>query len=229
MAGRRAGRAASPGPSPVEQDYLKVIWSAQEWSGDPVTTSMLAQRLGVGAPTVSETLRRLTGRGWVEHRRYGAVTLTDDGTALALAMVRRHRLLETWLVAELGYRWDEVHDEAEQLEHAVSDTFVARLDARLDHPQRDPHGDPIPTADGQVHRPAAVPLDQLGPGRRGTVARIDDADPEVLRECAAAGVGLDSVLTVPVGLSPAATAAIRVVPDAPAGALSAGGSRGSSG
>ena len=213
MAGRRAPAASGhqADPTPVAQDYLKVIWSVGEWTSVPVTISLLAGRLGVGLPTVSETLRRLADRGWVEHRRYGAVTLTDEGRDLAVAMVRRHRLIETWLVDRLGYGWDEVHDEAEHLEHAVSDTFVDRVDAALGRPARDPHGDPIPTALGQVQRPDTVLLTELGAGERGAVARIDDADGAVLRECAAAGIGLDTVLTVPAPLSDAAVAAIRVV------------------
>lgn len=224
MAGVRAGggargrEVARAGVTAVAQDYLKVIWAAQEWSEEPVTTSLLADRLGVGAPTVSETLRRLTARGWVRHPRYGAVTLTEEGRRLALAVVRRHRLIETWLVDQLGYRWDEVHDEAEELEHAVSDRFVERLDDLLGHPVRDPHGDPIPSAAGAVQRPPAVPLDTLVAGERGRVARISDEDPAVLRECAAAGVGLDTELTAPTDLSSGAVAAIRVVqvPAAPA-------------
>ncbi|WP_308121830.1 metal-dependent transcriptional regulator, partial [Actinotalea ferrariae] len=183
---RRSGAHAVPGLTPVAEDYLKVVWNLQEWSDDPVTPSMLAQRLGIGLPSVSETLGRLAGRGWVEHERYGAVRLTPSGRALAVAMVRRHRLVETWLVEHLGYGWDEVHDEAEVLEHAVSDRFVERLDALLGHPVRDPHGDPVPRADGTVERPDAVPLATLPPGRRGRVARVDDDDPAVLRECAEA-------------------------------------------
>ena len=207
MAGvRRAGEVTA-----VVQDYLKEIWNAQEWSADPVTTSLLADRLGVGAPTVSETVRRLVRDGWVEHEPYGAVALTDAGRTLAVAMVRRHRLIETWLVQHLGYGWDEVHDEAEELEHAVSDRFVERLDAALGRPTRDPHGDPIPSADGSVHRPDAVRAADLADGERGVVVRIDDEDPGVLRECAAAGVVLDTVVRAPTGLSTAALTAVRVV------------------
>lgn len=209
MAGRRGGKSAAAATA-VAQDYLKVIWNAQEWEPAPATPSQLAERLGVAAPTVSETLRRLASAGWVDHRPYGSPTLTDEGRRIALSMVRRHRLIETWLVRELGYRWDEVHDEAEELEHAVSDRFVERIAERLGHPERDPHGDPIPAADGEVRRPPAVPLGTLAPGRRGTVTRVDDADPEVLRECAAAGIGLDSEVEVPVPLSAAAVAAIWV-------------------
>jgi len=177
--------------TPVAQDYLKAIWSAQEWSDEKVTTGLLADRLGVGPSTVSETVRRLTAQGLLGHEPYSGVWLTDDGRRHALTMVRRHRLIETWLVRELGYTWDEVHDEAEVLEHAVSDRLVERIDARLGHPVRDPHGDPIPTADGRVVRPDAVPLVDLAAGDRGVVARISDADPEALRYLAGLGLELD--------------------------------------
>ena len=181
--------------TPVAQDYLKIIWSAREWSSAPVTTKMLAARLGVGAPTVSETVRRLTVQGLVAHAPYGEITLTEVGRGHAVAMVRRHRLLETYLVQELGYSWDEVHDEAEVLEHAVSELMIERIDARLGHPARDPHGDPIPTRDGRVPSPPARRLWDLEPGE-WVVARISDTDPELLRFCAAAGLGLDARLTV---------------------------------
>jgi DtxR family Mn-dependent transcriptional regulator len=146
------------GLSAVAQDYLKVIWNAQEWSLDKVSTKMLAEKLGVSASTASESIRKLAEQGLVDHEKYGAVTLTESGRRAALAMVRRHRLLEAFLVKELGYSWDEVHDEAEVLEHAVSDRLVARIDAKLGFPQRDPHGDPIPGPDGQVPTPPARQL-----------------------------------------------------------------------
>lgn len=199
-------------PSVTVEDYLKAVWSLQEWDDAPVTTTRLARRLGVGAPTVSETVRRLAERGWLEHEPYRGVTLTATGRTLAVRMVRRHRVLETWLVEHLGYAWDEVHDEAEVLEHAASDRLVDRLHRALGEPTRDPHGDPIPASDGSVPRPDAVPLGTLGPGERGRVARVDDADPAVLRECDAAGVVLDAVVVAPVRLSAVALAGVRVVP-----------------
>jgi len=186
----------TPVLTPVTQDYLKVIWSAQEWSDVPVTTKLLAARLGVGASTVSETVRRLADNGFVTHEPYGAVQLTPDGERHALAMVRRHRLVETFLVEMLGYGWDEVHDEAEVLEHAVSDRMLDRIDAKLGHPTRDPHGDPIPAADGRVPTPPARPLSDCRDGDAGTVARISDADPEMLRYFDAVGISLDSRLRV---------------------------------
>ena len=191
----------SPGDEPneltaVAQDYLKVIWNAQEWSLDKVSTKMLAEKIGVSASTASESIRKLAEQGLVDHEKYGAVTLTESGRRAALAMVRRHRLLEAFLVKELGYSWDEVHDEAEVLEHAVSDRLVARIDAKLGFPQRDPHGDPIPGSDGQVPTPPARQLWSCADGDIGTVARISDKDPEMLRYFDSIGISLDSRLRV---------------------------------
>ncbi|MEN3224059.1 manganese-binding transcriptional regulator MntR [Mycolicibacterium porcinum] len=182
--------------STVAQDYLKVIWTAQEWSREKVSTKLLAERIGVSASTASESIRKLADQGLVHHEKYGAVTLTDAGRSAALAMVRRHRLMETFLVQELGYSWDEVHDEAEILEHAVSDRMLDRIDAKLGHPTRDPHGDPIPAADGQVPTPPARQLSACQDGDAGTVARISDADPEMLRYFDSVGISLDSRVRV---------------------------------
>jgi DtxR family Mn-dependent transcriptional regulator len=182
--------------SSVAQDYLKVIWTAQEWSVDKVSTKMLAERIGVSASTASESIRKLADQGLVDHEKYGAVSLTEAGRTAALAMVRRHRLMETFLVRELGYGWDEVHDEAEVLEHAVSDRMLDRIDAKLGYPTRDPHGDPIPAADGKVPTPPARQLSVCENGDAGTVARISDADPEMLRYFDSVGISLDSRLRV---------------------------------
>ena len=182
--------------SPVAQDYLKIIWSATEWSPDPVTVKQLSEKLGVRAATISDGIRRLADQGLLVHEPYGGIELTDAGRRHAVAMVRRHRLIETFLVAELGYGWDEVHDEAEVLEHAVSDELVDRIDRRLGFPARDPHGDPIPTAEGTPRRPDAVPLLDAQTGIALSVVRISDADPAVLRYLAERGVGLDTAVTV---------------------------------
>lgn len=179
---------------PAGDGWRKAV--TKMWSQDKVSTKMLAERIGVSASTASESIRKLAEQGLVDHEKYGAVTLTDSGRRAALAMVRRHRLLETFLVNELGYRWDEVHDEAEVLEHAVSDRLMARIDAKLGFPQRDPHGDPIPGADGQVPTPPARQLWACRDGDTGTVARISDADPQMLRYFASIGISLDSRLRV---------------------------------
>lgn len=180
--------------SASSQNYVKAIWSLGEWSDQPVTASLLAARVGVKISTVSDAVRRLTEQGFAKHTPYGAVTLTDPGRTHAVAVVRRHRLIESFLVQVLGYRWDQVHEEAETLEHAVSDFMVERIDEHLGFPARDPHGDPIPQADGTVHRPEAILLSALGPGARARVERISDDDPELLQFFAEKGLGVDTVV-----------------------------------
>lgn len=163
------------------QNYLKVVWAGAEWSEEPITASVIAERLGLRLSTISEGVRKLAQQGLLTHTPYGAVELTALGRTHALAMVRRHRLIETFLVQTLGYRWDEVHDEAEHLEHAVSDLMIDRIDALLGFPTRDPHGDPIPAADGTLIMPQAVQLSLVAPGSRAVVERIADDDPALLQ------------------------------------------------
>ncbi|MGJ9424050.1 metal-dependent transcriptional regulator [Aeromicrobium sp. CF3.5] len=178
------------------EDCLKAIFSVGEWDPRARTNGDVAARLGVSASTTSELVRQLVADGLVDHEPYGPVQLTDAGLAQALQMVRRHRLLETYLVTGLGYSWDEVHDEAEVLEHAVSDLMLRRIDSTLGHPWRDPHGDAIPTPDGVLHLPAARPLAGMEPGEGGFVARILDEDPALLRWFDDMGVALDVRLVV---------------------------------
>ncbi|GAC58519.1 putative DtxR family transcriptional regulator [Gordonia hirsuta DSM 44140 = NBRC 16056] len=182
--------------SSVTQDYLKVIWTSQEWTDTKVTTKLLAEKLSVSASTASEGIRKLADQGLVDHERYGSVSLTDDGRAAAIGMVRRHRLLETFLVRELGYGWDEVHDEAEILEHAVSDQLIDRIDAKLGYPRRDPHGDPIPHSDGRVPDAGSRQLADLSVDQSGVINRISDSDPEMLRYFQEIGIDLDRTVTV---------------------------------
>lgn len=178
------------------QDYLKAIWSLGEWSTDGVTITALAERLGVRTSTASDGVKKLVENGFVEHSPYGVVMLTELGDAHAVSMVRRHRLVETYLVREFGYDWDEVHEEAEVLEHAVSDRLIDAIDARLGHPTRDPHGDPIPSAAGTPHLPDAVPLSSVVIGDSVVVSRISDSDPERLRIFAEQGLVLDCEVDV---------------------------------
>ncbi|PPF78264.1 metal-dependent transcriptional regulator [Subtercola sp. Z020] len=187
---------AAPQLTNAAQDYLKVIWAASEWAPEPVTVKQLAERTGVSAATVSDGIRKLAGLGMIAHEPYGSIELTEAGRSVAIGMVRRHRLVETFLVEMLGYSWDEVHDEAEVLEHAVSDTLIDRIDRQLGYPARDPHGDPIPTADGKPRRTDAVRLSDAEPGHPLFVSRISDADPALLRYVAEKGVVLDVRLTV---------------------------------
>ncbi|WP_164874121.1 metal-dependent transcriptional regulator [Rhodococcus spongiicola] len=199
--------------SSVAQDYLKVIWTVQEWSGERVSTKLLSEKIGVSASTVSEAIRKLSDQGLVDHARYGSIALTDAGRAAAVSMVRRHRLIETFLVNELGYGWDEVHDEAEVLEHAVSERMINRMDVKLGFPERDPHGDPIPAADGSVPTPPARQLSDFQDGDSGRVARISDADPAMLRYFDSVGIALDTEITVVERRDFAGTVSIRLGAD----------------
>lgn len=172
--------------TPVAQDYLKVIWSATEWGDPPITSKGLAARLHTSAAGVTDMVKRLAGQGLVDYESYRPVRLTPAGERLAVAMVRRHRLIETLLVRMLGYDWAEVHDEAEALEHAASEQLIERIDALLGHPAADPHGDPIPGADGTLRRPDAMrPGEAQGPC---TVVRVSDADPAILARCRDLGI-----------------------------------------
>ncbi len=182
-------------PTAIE-DYVKVIYAHTEWQPEPITTSALAARLGLAASSVTEMVKKLTALGLVDHEKYGKVTLTPEGQTLALRMVRRHRIIETWLVQSFGYSWDEVHDEAEVLEHALSDRLLEAIDDSLGHPTRDPHGDPIPTSYGHVTRPEAILLRDAVVGTVGTVVRISDRDPRLLRHLTAESITVDSVLRV---------------------------------
>ncbi len=178
------------------EDYLKVIFNLGEWGVAAQANSDIAAALHVSTSSASEMIRKLSEQGLVSHQAYGPVELTPRGRRCAVDMVRRHRLVETYLVQELDYTWDEVHDEAEVLEHAVSTRLISRIDRRLGHPHRDPHGDPIPTAEGVVHQPVARSLSALWVGEVGYVARIGDHDPQLLRWLTDQGIGLDTRLTV---------------------------------
>ncbi|AMT92777.1 transcriptional regulator [Brevibacterium linens] len=182
--------------SEVSQDYLKAIWSAQEWGGDPMTATELANRFGTTKANVTEVLKRLDELGLITRVPYRPPVLTEEGKAIALSMVRRHRLIETFLVKSLGYGWDEVHDEAEILEHAASDRLIDRIDAFLGHPTSDPHGDPIPGADGAVSSFASPLLLAEAAAGSYAVLRVSDADPQILGKLAEAGVLPDVALVV---------------------------------
>lgn len=177
-------------------DYLKTIYQFTEWQPDPITPSQLATRLALAPSSVTEMVKKLAAAELVDHRPYGAIRLTAEGERRALAIVRRHRLIETWLVDVHGYGWDEVHDEAEVLEHALSDRLLDSIDEQLGRPTRDPHGDLIPAADGTLHRPEAVRLDEAKIGTSGRVVRISDRDPDALRVLDRLGVALDEPVTV---------------------------------
>jgi DtxR family transcriptional regulator, Mn-dependent transcriptional regulator len=182
--------------TPAAENYLKTIYAHTEWQVELITASALATQLSVAPSSVTEMVKKLATAGLITHVPYGPLSLTDAGRLRATAVVRRHRLIETWLVREMGYDWDQVHDEAEILEHAISDRLLEAINARLDYPERDPHGDPIPGADGTVARAPAILLADAAPKHSGTVLRISDRNPAILRELAADGVGPGTVLTV---------------------------------
>lgn len=178
------------------QNYLKAVWSLSEWTEGPVTPTSIAEKTGLKLSSVSDAMRKLTAQGLVDHTPYGSVQLTAEGRAYAVAMVRRHRLIESFLVTVLGYGWDQVHDEAEHLEHAVSDFMVDRIDEFLGFPDRDPHGDPIPARDGTVDRPDATPLTDAPAGSTVEVERISDDDPSLLQFFQEHGIVLGARLRV---------------------------------
>ena len=183
-------------PSPAVDDYLKTIYHHTEWQDDRITPSQLAAELGLAPSSVTEMVQKLAAQGLVTHRPYGPIALSADGVRRAAAIIRRHRLIETWLVQEFGYAWDEVHDEAEVLEHAISDRLLEGIDERLGRPRFDPHGDAIPDAAGEVHREPFVLLATAPSGHVGRVLRVSDRDPELLRAVETAGVAVGATVTV---------------------------------
>jgi DtxR family transcriptional regulator, Mn-dependent transcriptional regulator len=162
------------------QDYVREIWKL-EADGGRATTSALAARLDVSAPSVTAMLKKLASLGLVEHRRYHGATLTRKGERVALEVIRHHRLLEEYLVKTLGLPLDAVHAEADRLEHALSEELEAEIDRSLGFPTRDPHGDPIPGPDLKLDRVQLTPLSTLEAGSKATVERIPDGDVELLR------------------------------------------------
>jgi DtxR family transcriptional regulator, Mn-dependent transcriptional regulator len=183
-------------PSPAIDDYLKTIYHHTEWQDEQITPSQLAAELGLAPSSVTEMVQKLAAQGLVTHRPYGPISLSASGQKRAAAIIRRHRLIETWLVSEFGYAWDEVHDEAEILEHAISDRLLEGIDERLGRPQHDPHGDAIPDAAGHVDREPFVLLSAAVPGHAGRVLRVSDRDPALLRAVEAAGVAVGAAVTV---------------------------------
>ena len=166
--------------SPAVEDYAKAIYTLQRRADSPVTTTALAERLDVSAASASGMVRRLSEIGLVKHEPYKGVELTERGNAVALEVIRHHRLLEL-LLADLGVPWDRVHDEAEVLEHHISEELEALIAERLGDPTHDPHGDPIPTADLSVDEGSSIALNDLEIGQRGRFVRVSDSDPEMLR------------------------------------------------
>lgn len=181
------------------QNYIKVIWGLQEWTDQPITVSAIVAQVGLHTSTVSGAVSKLVDQGLLARAPYGAISLTEQGRTHALTMVRRHRLIETFLVDVLGYSWDQVHHEADALEHVVSELLIDRIDAHLGHPTKDPHGDPIPTAEGAIVALEAHRLTQVVGQGQHVVERICDQDPDLLRFFADQGITVGSCLAATEG------------------------------
>jgi DtxR family transcriptional regulator, Mn-dependent transcriptional regulator len=199
-----AARKSTPKPppeltAPVE-DYLKAIYDLER-SGDAAGTNEIAALLAIAPASVSGMVRRLADQGLIRHERYKGVRLTASGRRAALRTLRRHRIIESYLVQALGYPWDRVHDEAERLEHSASDELIDRMAAAIGEPLRDPHGAPIPTREGSVDDRPLPSLAELEPGIAAHVCRVADEDAERLRYLAEVGITPGTVVKV-VGREP---------------------------
>jgi DtxR family transcriptional regulator, Mn-dependent transcriptional regulator len=198
--GHATGRHSPPATEAVE-DYAKAIYALARRADGPVPTSALAERLDVAPSSVTAMLKRLDEAGLVRHERYRGVELTPDGERVALEVIRHHRLLEAFLAEQLGMPWDRIHDEAEVLEHYISEDFERRIAAALGDPDLDPHGDPIPSAQLDLAADRTVPLVELEQGAAATFARVSDSDPAMLRYLAGLGIKPGAEVTV-VGVEP---------------------------
>jgi DtxR family Mn-dependent transcriptional regulator len=182
--------------SPAVEDYTKAIYALEDRDGQPVSTTDLADRMGVTAASASGMVKRLCELGLVTHRRYHGVLLTDAGRRVALEVIRHHRLLELYLVESLGVPWDRVHQEAEVLEHVLSEDLEELIAAKLGDPTLDPHGDPIPSRELTIEEISTESLESLQPGARGMFARVSDSDPDMLRYLAERGIAPGECLQV---------------------------------
>jgi DtxR family Mn-dependent transcriptional regulator len=180
--------STKPDMSSAVEDYLKAIYALESRGEGAVTTNAIAERLSVTPGSASGMVKRLDTMGLVTHVPYKGVQLTPRGAKVALEVLRHHRLLELYLAQSLGLPWDRVHDEAEVLEHVLSEELEELIAAKLGDPTHDPHGDPIPTRDGRILENPTLSLQALEPGARGTFVRISDADPEMLRYLSARGI-----------------------------------------
>ena len=176
--------------SEAVQDYLKAIFKLGQDDPGPVTTSLIAERLEVAPASVTNMVKKLAEMRLLEHTPYQGVELTAAGEKIALEIIRHHRLLELYLAETLGYAWDEVHAEADRLEHAISEEFEERIDQALGFPRVGAHGEPIPSKQGDMDKPRYQALAELQPGQRAVVRRVSDRYPEMLRYMGEIGLRL---------------------------------------
>lgn len=188
-------RRLATGTSQSVEDFLKAIFRLQRQT-DRVSTNALADALNISAPAVTDMAQRLVDEGTVDYLKYRGVRLTDEGERVALKMLRRHRLIEAYLVEDLGYQLHEVHDEAEALEHTVSDRFVEAIARKLGNPPYDPHGDPIPNRDGLMPQRDLQPLSELPTQTPARIRRFIMDDPRMLQETQKRGLVLGKELEV---------------------------------
>jgi DtxR family transcriptional regulator, Mn-dependent transcriptional regulator len=185
-----------PPRSEAIENYAKAIYALARRGDGTVTTNALAERVGVSAGSVSSMVKKLAERGLAEHEPYRGVELTAEGRRVALSVLRHHRLLELYLAEHLGVPWDRVHEEAEALEHVISEDLAARIAAKLGHPTHDPHGDPIPDAALVIDEGHTRSLAEMDIGERGRFVRVSDTDPEMLRYLDGRGIALGDELEV---------------------------------
>jgi len=165
----------------TEENYLKAIYHLSQGGERTVTTNDLAEAMQTKAASVTDMIKKLSAKSLVAYERYYGAKLTTHGKQQALQIIRKHRLWETFLVEKLGFSWDEVHAVAEQLEHIHSPELINKLDAFLGHPKADPHGDPIPDANGKIKPQSLVGLDEVATGKRATIVTVKDSDAELLK------------------------------------------------
>jgi DtxR family Mn-dependent transcriptional regulator len=174
----------------TEENYLKAIYKLIEHSGDTVTTNAIAEKMNTKAASVTDMLKKLSDKKLINYRKYQGVTLSNKGEKVALSIIRKHRLWEMFLVEKLSFKWDEVHDIAEQLEHINSDKLIEELDKFLNYPKTDPHGDPIPDAKGKVKLHKSTPLSTFNKNDMCIITGVIDHSPAFLRFLDSSGISL---------------------------------------
>lgn len=180
----------------AEENYLKAIYKIQEKQGDMVSTSALAEKLGINAASVTDFIKKMAVKKLISYEKSKGVRLSDKGRQIALNIIRKHRLWEVWLVNNLGFKWDEVHEIAEQLEHVISDELIEQLDKHLGYPKADPHGDLIPDAKGRFIKNSSKPLNECSKGDKAKFTGVAEHSNTFLQYLTKSNIKLGDVLQV---------------------------------
>lgn len=180
----------------VEENYLKAIYHLSDAGKSAVSTNALADNMNNKAASVTDMIKRLSGKGVISYEKYHGVNISEKGKRAALKVIRKHRLWETFLVDKLNFNWDEVHEVAEQLEHIQSPLLIEKLDSFLGHPSVDPHGHPIPDKDGKIQEVKQMPLADIPTGRKASVYSVRDGSPEFLRYLSKIGISIGTSLKI---------------------------------